>query len=105
MEQIRGRLTNITAAGDQDSRHVVVVASPRGGVFCVLHPARRPSAVATTTARIIASALRSGCDFNFFKHVFLESPDLSKSNKLQEREKRDHDFHARYGSPKQIGKT
>lgn len=105
MEQIRGRLTNITAAGDQDSRHVVVVASLRRGVFCVLRPAWWSCAVATTTARIIASALRRGCDFNFFKHVFLESADLFETNKLQEREKRYHDFHARYGSPKQIGKT
>ena len=104
MEQIRGRLTNITAAGDQDSRHVVVVASLRG-VFCALHPARRPCSVAITTVPVIASALRRGCDFNFFKHVFLESADLFEANKLQEREKRYHDFHARYGSAKQIGKT
>ena len=105
MEQIGGRPTNITAAGDQDSRHIVVVASPRRDILCALHPARRRIAVATTTARIIANALRRGCDFNFFKHVFLESADLFETNKLQEREKRHHDFHARYGSPKQVGKT
>jgi len=104
MEQIRGRLTNITATGDQDSRHVVVVTSLRRGVLCALHPARRRGAVATTD-RIIASALRGCCDFNFFKHVFLESADLFETNELQEREKRYDDFHARYGSPKQVGKT
>ena len=57
-----------------------------------------------TTARI-ATALRRGCDFNFFKHVFLDSADLFETNELQEREKRYHDFHARYGSPEQVGKT
>jgi hypothetical protein len=34
---------------------------------------------------MIASASRRGCDFNFFKHVFLESADLFETNEFQER--------------------
>ena len=46
-----------------------------------------------------------GCDFNFFKHVFLDGPHLLKADQLQKREKRYHDFDTRRGSAKQIRKT
>src|SRR6266487_506022 len=89
MEQIRRRLTHITAASDQDPRHVAVAVSLRRDVSC---------------ACIIVSASRRGCDFNFFKHVFLESANLFETDELQEREKSYYDFHTRHGIPKQIGK-
>jgi hypothetical protein len=43
------------------------------------------TAKVTTVACIIASASRRGCDFNFFKHAFLESADLFETNEFQER--------------------
>jgi hypothetical protein len=43
---------------------------------------------------MIASRSRRGCDFDFFKHVFLKSADLFETNELQEREKSYYDFHA-----------
>jgi hypothetical protein len=95
MEQIRRRLTDITAASDQDSRHLAVDTPLRRGTPWALHPARRReprlgfgmtgTAKVTTVACIIASASRRGCDFNFFKHVFLESADLFETNEFQER--------------------
>src|SRR5205823_13687013 len=102
MESICGRLPNITAAGDQDPRHNVVAASLCRGACCVQITARRHSSVATTPTIPVSCR---GCDFNFFKHVFLERPDLFEANELQKSEKCYYDLHARYGSAKQIGKT
>src|ERR1700757_298441 len=98
MEQVRRRLTDITAASDQDSRHLAVDTWRRRGAPCTLNPVPRHqrsvaaatfgmtgTAKYTTVACIIASASRRGCDFNFFKHVFLESADLFETNEFQER--------------------
>ena len=95
MEQIRRRLTDITTAGDQDSWHLAVDTWLSRGTPCALHRARERqpwlgcsmtgTAKVTTVACIIARASRRSCDFDFFKHVFLEGADLVETNEFQER--------------------
>src|SRR5437667_3289794 len=75
MEQIRGCLPEIPTSGDQDSRH-----DCRFSRCC-------------------------GRNFNFFKDVFLNCPDLFETNQFQKREKRYNHFDARCDGPKQIGET
>jgi len=54
---------------------------------------------------IAGSSRRRGCDFNLFKHVFLNGTDLFQTNELQKREKSYYYFETRSDSSKQIGKT
>jgi hypothetical protein len=108
MEQIGGCLPDVTAPGDQNPPHVVVVPTKSGcrDAPCTLHPARRRSAVATTVAHLIAGlSLGCGRDFNVGKDVFLNGTDLFETNEFQERKKSYDYLQARNGGPEQIGKT
>ena len=94
LKQIGRRLPDVTTSSDQNSWHDWNTVEKANFDSPTLRPARCK----------VAALLRRR-DFNFFKSVFLDRPDLLEADQLQQREKRYDDLDPRCSGAKQIRKT